>query len=287
MEYLLEIALAIIGGLLAIGQYRARTHHTREIARLQSEAESRANHHAQEMAKLQHESDERKRVADEQNNRHAFEIQALKGESDQQKAQLDIIKEFAAGVPKNQESWQSVLNTMSARRLEGDKEIAKALRELAQASHANNKEINNLSDILEIQASAYGALRETIDNDLNTFVTSAAATHRAVDSQKQELQLVNSAIGNLTTRIDDLIAIDESHVLDEGTRHDTLRDASREHKEELVAINGALKTMNAILEKILEHMDVTDDATPVPEPGNTNNQVPDSAATVAAEETKP
>jgi len=237
MNYLLEILLSIVVGLLGIAQLRSRTHYATQIA-------------------------EQKRQTDEQNNSHALQIQSLQSESGQQKAQLEIIKELATGIPKNQETWQSVLNNMSARRLEGDKEIAGGLRELALTNRDNTKAIDGIAGIIEINTTAYGTLRTKVEESMTTFVQAASATHKAVDSQSQGLALVQLALETLTTRIDDLIDIKGSNIEAQGKRHNELKKASAEQKLELTAINTTLKTALALLERTLLHAENTQ---PIPE----------------------
>jgi chromosome segregation ATPase len=256
MDTLLQVLPTIITGILAYLMRQSHTRHTKELA---------------EQRRL---ADEQKRIADEQNNEHKLQIQALQNENTQTQAQLEIIKEYATGTPKMQETWQSVLNTMSARRLEGDKEMAQALREIAQTSRVYTQEIDDFGSILEIHTTTHGLLEKKIDDGVSATKTTAAA----VESQKEELQLVSKSIGTLTNRLDDLIAVDETHVLDEGTRYNSLKDDNREHKNELVAIKNALLTGNSILEKIVKRME---NATqPLPQAVTPETWHEDSEATV-------
>ena len=243
MDVLLQVLPTIITGILAYVMYSTRARYAQEMA-------------------------EQKRISTEQNDAHALRIQALQNENTQTQAQLEIIKEFAAGVPKNQETWQSVLNNMSARRLEGDKEIAGALREIASINRTYTQEIDDFGSILEIHTTTHGALTKKIDDSMYTFVETAKVTNTTVDSQKEELQLLIKSNDTLASRLDDLIAIDESHVLDEGTRHEILRKDNSEHKAELVAIKNALLTGNSILENILKRIEGSTQPLPAPETWN-------------------
>lgn len=201
-------------------------------------------------------------------------------EADQQKAQLEIVRELAAGAFKSQETWQSVVNTMSERRRESDTEISRALKENAQA-------VSNLSSVLEIQVTTYSNFKTVVEDSLRAFVLSADATYKSVDSQKEELTLVQQAIKTLTTRIDDMIDLEEKHILSQDERHNSLKTDNQGQKTELVSINDALKTMNMILQKILGRMEVTPLIQPVDDVSIDIIPVAEIAAPVAAEETKP
>jgi hypothetical protein len=201
----------------------------------------------------------------------------IQSDADQARIRDENTQKLIEGIFRGEERWQKVMDVNSERRLEEGRLKRESDTLLASSIDRQAAATLELKNVLEIQIGVLGNVKSKVEDSLHTFVASAAATHKAVDSQKEELTLVNKSIGNLAMRIDDLIAIDETHVLDEGKRHDNLRDDNREHKAELVAIKDALQTSNGILENILKRMANNTQPIPLPTPETWNE---DTEATV-------
>lgn len=109
----------------------------------------------------------------------------IQSEADNTKAQLDILREMASGTFKSQEQWQSVVNTMSARKHGDDERLAGSLDKLATASV-------NLTEMLEIHSEQLQQLVTTVqDSDKRSQTTLQAMEQIARDNQSS----VTTALG--------------------------------------------------------------------------------------------
>lgn len=170
----------------------------------------------------------------------------IKAEAEQQRVQLEIMREQVIGNFRNQETWQTVVSTMSERRREGDSEIAQALRD-------NTKAVNSLASILEIQSAqlgnmvaAVGRMESEQSKTLNTISEHANRSHQDVDGLLDKM-------GRYRQLVEDTLQVIRDEM--EGLRTNILDVLSRTHTQRTQDNRSFLDQLNTTISRIESKLD--------------------------------
>lgn len=197
MEYGLELALAIINGIFVV-----------VIASIRRQRNKEREAHEREMrnkeARL--ETIENKQIR-------------IQSEADAQKAQMEIFKDMIADIPKSRETWQAVIDRMSARRKDESDRLTEVLDKLDVSVDNNTQSILNLSSVLEIQSEKYIKIADNIHRTETASQASKEASEQALRVVTEKSQHIEKLIADLKKELADIRETQETHITSAGERH--------------------------------------------------------------------
>lgn len=250
MDILLKLLEASVLAMLAYIAWKQReTSENNEARRLREKAQLEAQL-ANEKAQLQAQIDKAQRESQERmENLESQQIKA-KSEADALRATHDHHAELIRHLGRTEEArtleaarWRELMDNYRISHAEAARITATANEHVAQA-------ITNQNSMMEIQTTAFGNLKSTVESNLQTI-------GGKVDSSSRELRLVKVAVDVLTERVNAMI---------DG------RDGSAENTlTELGAIKVIAETIARGMNTVLQRME---QPIPVPpeKPENTETE---------------
>lgn len=267
MDILLKLVEASVFALLAYIAWKQReTSKNNEARRIREKAALEAQL-AHEKAELethlidtQNEAQARLEQVETQQIRIQSEADALRATHDHHAELIRHLARTEEARTLDAARWRELMDNYRISHAEAARITAAANEHVAQA-------ITNQNSMMEIQTTAFGNLKSTVENNLQTIGAK-------VDGSSDELRLVKVAVDILTQRVTAMI---------EG------RDVSAENTlTELDAIKVIAETIARGMNTVLQRMEQTQTIAVVPENVETNNvtlKQPQTTALSATDET--
>lgn len=248
MENIITLLLqAIIPSILAAVAWKQReTSKQNEARRVREKAEMEARN-AREKAALEQQLLESQREAQTRFEQVESQQIRIQSEADSLRATHDHHSELIKHLGRTEEArqqetqrWRELMDSYRNSFSEASKLQATAHEHVAQA-------ITNSNSLIEIQTAAYGTLKTTVENSLQTIGAK-------IDTSNTELHLIKAAVELLTKRINVMIEGQDTTVEANTERHNSLKHDTQSTVTELGAIKtiaeAIAKSTNAILKRM-------------------------------------
>lgn len=182
----------------------------------------------------------------------SLELRQIKVQSDadQAKAHADNFRELITHIKESDTRWQNIIDRKSEREHAMDNRYVSTLERFTSA-------ITDQKDLIEVLAAQIGQIKANVDNSMESILLANGKSRSDIEQVRIEIGMAQQALLILTTRIEDMIGMQETNIEAQAHRHTEMRIVDNKNAEELTAINITLKAMNEMMGKIVHQLEKT------------------------------